>query len=78
MRVSNFQRWKPDRDVNMELVLTEWDGSANSQWVRAEDAIRRESQLLERIRALEEQADKAASLIAAAIEIVSPSKKNRA
>lgn len=68
--MTNFQRWTPDREVNMELVLTEWSSEADSEWVRAEDAVRREAELLERIRELENRAERSADLLAKAVAML--------
>lgn len=70
--MGNFQRWAPDRDVNMELVLTEWDDEIEGEWVRAEDAINREAELLARIHELETQAARAAELIEKAVGMMRP------
>ncbi len=67
-----FQRWTPVGDVDMELVLEPWDDSKDSQWIQAEDAIRRENQLLARIQQLEEREAKAAELVAKAVEVMMP------
>jgi hypothetical protein len=62
-----FQRWKPcihdDKQIGFDLVLDPWTPSEYTEWVRAEDAIRREAQLLERIRVLEERAARSADLM---------------
>lgn len=73
-----FQRWTPDRDTGFELVLTPWEESEYTEWVRAEDAIRREIQLLARIRQLEERAAQAAELVSKAVEMILPPKKSEA
>jgi hypothetical protein len=73
-----FQRWAPVGDVHMELVFTSWDNSKDSQWIQAEDAIRRETQLLARIHHLEEHAAQAAELVSKAVEMMVPPKKSEA
>lgn len=70
--MSDLQRWVPDRDVNMERVLTEWDDEIDGEWVRAEDAIRREAELLAQIRNLEARAAQSAALVAKAMELIAP------
>jgi hypothetical protein len=59
------------------VTTNPWRKDPQGAWVKAEDAIKRESELLDRIRTLEEQADVAASLVSTAMEIVSPSKDDR-
>ncbi|MFM0306302.1 hypothetical protein P0D71_00710 [Paraburkholderia sp. RL17-383-BIF-A] len=66
-----FQRWKPyihdDKQIGFDLVLDPWTPSEYTEWVRAEDAIRREAQLIEQIRALEERVAQSTDLIAKAV-----------
>jgi hypothetical protein len=62
--VGGFLRWIPSvRDgtkIDFGVVLGPWCDSEFTEWVRAEDAIRRESELLARIKQLEERIKRSA------------------